>query len=188
MLNRFAIFIDGSNIWATARNLGMQVDYAKLLTLLEKIVEGELVRAYYYTAIHEDPQRRNKGLHDLLTWLEFNGYTVVKKYTKIFIDEETGKEKIKGNMDMEIAVHAMELATCPNPINKIVLFTGDGDFTTLVEALQRKGVRVMVVSTIRTQPPMIADELRRQADVFKDLADWKTHVNPSNNEAFYGRR
>ena len=72
----------------------------------------------------------------------------------------------KGNMDIELTVNAMELA--PH-VDHIVLFSGDGDFRPLVESLQRQGVRVSVVSTVRSQPPMIADELRRQADNFIEL-------------------
>jgi uncharacterized LabA/DUF88 family protein len=62
----------------------------------------------------------------------------------------------------------MELA---DRADHLVLFSGDGDFRRLVEAIQRKGVRVTVVSTIRSSPPMVADELRRQADEFLELAE-----------------
>ena len=71
-------------------------------------------------------------------------------------------------MDIELAIDVMEMAQY---LDHIVLFSGDGDFRRLVEAVQRKGVRVTVVSTIRSQPPMIADELRRQADMFIELQD-----------------
>jgi len=70
-------------------------------------------------------------------------------------------------MDIELAVNALDMA--PH-LDLMVLFSGDGDFRSLVESIQRKGVRVAVVSTISTQPPMVADELRRQADEFIDLA------------------
>jgi uncharacterized LabA/DUF88 family protein len=123
------------------------------------------VRAYYYTAVIEDQEFIT--LRPLIDWLNYNGYTVVTKATKEFIDA-SGRRKVKGNMDIELAVDAMELA---EHVDQIVLFSGDGDFRSLVEAVQRRGVRVTVVSTISSQPPMIADELRRQADVFTDLVD-----------------
>jgi uncharacterized LabA/DUF88 family protein len=81
---------------------------------------------------------------------------------------------VKGNMDIELAVHAMELA---GHIDQMVLFSGDGDFRSLVEAVQRRGVRVTVVSTISSQPPMVADELRRQADAFVDLVELRSKVS-----------
>src|SRR5262249_54854556 len=81
--------------------------------------------------------------------------------------------KVKGNMDIELAVDAMEIA---GSIDHMVLFSGDGDFRSLVEAVQRRGVRVTVVSTISTQPPMVADELRRQADVFLDIVELQAKI------------
>ena len=116
------------------------------------------MRAFYYTALIEDQEY--SSIRPLLDWLDYNGYTVVTKPAKEFTDS-TGRRKVKGNMDIELAVDMMELA--PH-VDQIVLFSGDGDFRPLVEAVQRRGVRVSVVSTISTQPPMVADELRRQAD------------------------
>ena len=94
---------------------------------------------------------------------------MVTKPAKEFTDSQ-GRRKVKGNMDIELAVDAMEIA--PH-VDHIVIFSGDGDFRPLVAALQRKGVRVSVVSTIRSQPPMIADDLRRQADNFIELDELK---------------
>jgi len=108
----------------------------------------------------------------LIDWLDYNGYIVITKATKEFIDA-FGRRKVKGNMDIELAVDAMELA---EHIDQMVLFSGDGDFRSLVEAVQRRGVRVTVISTISSQPPMIADELRRQADVFTDLMELKPRI------------
>src|SRR5471030_2218797 len=82
-------------------------------------------------------------------------------------------------MDIELAIDAMELA---QRIDEMVLFSGDGDFRSLVEAVQRRGVRVTVVSTMSSQPPMIADELRRQADVFTDLVELKTKIGRDPSE------
>jgi uncharacterized LabA/DUF88 family protein len=82
-------------------------------------------------------------------------------------------------MHIEIAVDAMELA---GKVDQIVLFSGDGDFRSLVEAIQRRGVRVTVISTNASQPPMIADGLRRQADVFTDLVELKSKIGRDPSE------
>jgi uncharacterized LabA/DUF88 family protein len=94
---------------------------------------------------------------------------MVTKPAKEYTDAQ-GRRKVKGNMDIELTVDALEIA--PH-VDHIVLFSGDGDFRPLIEALQRKGVRVSVVSTIRSQPPMISDDLRRQADNFIELDELK---------------
>ena len=160
-LERTALFIDGANLYATAKTLGFDVDYKKLLREFQS--KGRLIRAFYYTALVEDQEY--SSIRPLLDWLDYNGYAVVTKPTKEFVDS-MGRRKIKGNMDIELAVDAMEMA---GNLDHMVLFSGDGDFRSLVEAVQRRGVRVSVVSTITTQPPMVADELRRQADDFIDL-------------------
>ncbi len=159
---RIALFIDGANLYATAKTLGFDIDYKRLLKEFQ--TRGALVRAYYYTALIEDSEY--SSIRPLIDWLDYNGFTVVTKAAKEFTDA-TGRRKVKGNMDIELAVDAMEIASY---VSQIVLFSGDGDFRSLVEALQRKGVRVSVVSTVSVQPPMIADDLRRQADEFIDLA------------------
>ena len=158
---RIALFIDGANLYATAKSLGFDIDYKRLLREFQS--RGRLVRAFYYTALVEDQEY--SSIRPLIDWLDYNGYAVVTKPAKEFVDS-LGRRKIKGNMDIELAVNAMEMA---DHLDHIVLFSGDGDFRSLVEAVQRKGVRVSVVSTITTQPPMVADELRRQADEFIDL-------------------
>ena len=161
--NRIALFIDGANLYATAKALGFDIDYKRLLTDFQN--RGTAVRAFYYIAIIEDQEYST--IRPLIDWLSYNGYTVVTKPIKEFVDA-SGRRKMKGNMEVELAVNAMELA---DHIDQMVLFSGDGDFRSLVAAMQRRGVRVIVVSTITTQPPMIADDLRRQADVFIDLKE-----------------
>lgn len=159
---KLALFIDGANLYATTKTLGFDIDYKRLLKEFQG--RGYLMRAFYYTALAEDQEY--SSIRPLIDWLDYNGYRVVTKPTKEFVDS-MGRRKIKGNMDIELAIDALELA--PH-IDQMVLFSGDGDFRSLVEAMQRRGVRVSVVSTVSTQPPMIADELRRQADEFIDLA------------------
>ena len=173
---RIALFIDGANLYATARSLGFDIDYKKLLK--EFGSKGHLLRALYYTALAEDQEY--SSIRPLVDWLDYNGYTMVTKPTKEFTDS-SGRRKIKGNMDIELAVDAMELA---EHLDHLVIFSGDGDFRSLVEALQQKGRRVSVVSTLATQPPMIADELRRQADQFIDLADLEAEIgrDPSGRD------
>src|SRR6202163_4122349 len=160
--SKIALFIDGANLYATAKTLGFDIDYKRLLKEFQS--RGTLLRAFYYTAIIEDQEY--SSIRPLIDWLDYNGYTVVTKTTKEFIDA-TGRRKVKGDMDVELAVHAMELA---EHIDHLVLFSGDGNFRQLAEAGPRRGVPVTVVSTIASQPPMVADELRRQADDFIDIA------------------
>jgi uncharacterized LabA/DUF88 family protein len=175
--NSIALFIDGANLYTTAKTLGFDIDFKRLLKEFES--RGTLLRAFYYTAIIEDQEF--SSVRPLIDWLDYNGYTVVTKATKEFIDA-SGRRKVKGNMDIELAVDAMELA---EHVDQIVLFSGDGGFRSLVEAIQRRGVRVTVVSSIVSQPPMIADELRRQTDLFIDLVELKSKIarDPSERSA-----
>lgn len=171
---KIAIFIDGANLYATAKSLGFDIDYRKLLKEFQS--RGSLVRAFYYTALVEDQEY--SSIRPLVDWLDYNGFTVVTKPAREFTDA-MGRRKIKGNMDIELAVDAMELA--PH-VDQMVLFSGDGDFRSVVAAVQRKGVRVSVVSTITTQPPMVADDLRRQADEFVDLASLQGKIGRDPGE------
>ena len=172
---RIALFIDGSNLYAAARALGFDIDYRRLLELFAD--RGTLVRAYYYTALVDDQDY--SPIRPLVDWLDYNGYTMVTKPTKEFTDA-SGRRKVKGNMDIELAVDVMQLA---DHVEHIVIFSGDGDFRRLVEAVQRKGRRVSVVSSVRTQPPMVADELRRQADNFIELDELRDKIGRENGRA-----
>jgi uncharacterized LabA/DUF88 family protein len=167
--NKLALLIDGPNLYAAAKTLGFDIDYKRLLTEFQS--RGTLLRAFHYTTMIEDQEYSSR--RPLIDWLDYNGYTVVTKPTKEFVDAN-GRRKVKGNMHIELSVDAMELA---EHVDQIVLFSGDGDFRSLVEAVQRRGVRVTVVSTISSQPPMIADELRRQADVFTDLVELRSKIS-----------
>jgi uncharacterized LabA/DUF88 family protein len=167
-INKIALFIDGANFHATAKALGFDVDYKQLLKEFQS--RGALLRAFYYTAVIDDQEF--SSVRPLMDWLDYNGFTVITKAGKEFVDS-IGRRKMKGNMDVELAANAMELA---DHVDEMVLFSGDGDFRSLVEAVQRRGVRVTVVSTIATQPAMIADELRRQADFFIDLTALRTKI------------
>ena len=165
---KIGLFIDGSNLYSAARALGFDIDYKNLLQMFSS--KGQLVRAYYYTALMEDQEFL--PIRPLVDWLDYNGYTMVTKPTKEFSDS-MGRRKIKGNMDMELAIDVLEMA---EHLDHVVLFSGDGDFRRLVDAVQRRGVRVTVVSTFRSSPPMVADELRRQADTFVELSDLASKI------------
>jgi uncharacterized LabA/DUF88 family protein len=171
---RLALFIDGPNLYNTARALNFDIDYRRLLQLFQS--KGRLIRAFYYTALAEEQDY--SPVRPLVDWLDYNGFTMVTKPMKEFTDHQ-GRRRFRGSMDIELAVDMMEMA---DKIDHAVLFSGDGDFRRLVEAVQRRGVRASVVSTVRTQPPMIADELRRQADMFIDLFDLAAHIQRAAGE------
>jgi uncharacterized LabA/DUF88 family protein len=165
---RLALLIDGVNLYSAAKALEFDIDY-KLLRH-EFMNRGKMLRAIYYTALLENDEY--SPVRPLVDWLNYNGFTMVTKAAKEFTDSQ-GRRKIKGTMDIELTVDAMELA--PH-VDHIVLFSGDGNFSPMVESIQRQGVRVSVVSTIRTNPPMLADELRRQCDNFIELDDLRDAI------------
>ncbi len=171
---KVALFIDGANLYATSRALGFDIDYRRLLQHFQQY--GQFIRAYYYTALIEDQEY--SSIRPLIDWLDYNGYKVVTKPAKEFTDS-AGRRKIKGNMDIELTIDALELA---GVVEHYVIFSGDGDFRTLVEALQRRGRKVSIVSTMSSQPPMIADDLRRQADNFIDLMSLKAEIGRDPSE------
>jgi len=171
---KIALLIDGANLHAASKTLGFDVDYKRLLKEFQS--RGTLLRAFYYTVVIEDQEYMS--IRPLIDWLDYNGYNVITKPAKEFTDVN-GHRKMRGNMDVKLAVDAMELA---DHIDQMILFSGDGDFHPLVEAMQRRGVHVTVVSTIASHPPMIADELRRQADAFIDLVDLKPMLGRAPSE------
>ncbi len=160
---RVCLFIDGANLYSASRNLGFDVDYRNLLDYFR--ARGNVVRAYYYSALIDTEEY--SPLKPLTDWLAYNGYTLVTKTAREYADQN-GRRRVRGNMDIELAIDMLELAP---RMDHAVLFSGDGDFRRLVEAVQRQGVKVSVVSSIRTSPPMIGDDLRRQADQFLELAE-----------------
>ena len=166
---RIALFIDGSNLYSRRSRASASTSTFKRLRE-EFAAQGRLIRAFYYTALVDDLEY--SPIRPLIDWLDYNGYAMVTKPTKEFTDA-SGRRKIKGNMDIELAIDVLEMA---EHVDHIVLFSGDGDFRCLVDAAQRRGVRVSVVSTVRSQPPMVADELRRQADCFIELDDLKERI------------
>lgn len=180
---RFAIFIDGSNLYHTIRDLGLHVDYRRLLEYFSS--KGWLVRAFYYTALLEGDMTPD-WLIRLTDWLSYNGFNVITKRAKIFrrrVADEAGSfhwvSEVKGNVDIEMAVDMMTLA---HHCDTIILFSGDGDFVSLVEAVQRLGTRVVIISSERTSDSTVADELRRQADEFVELTSIAEHIRMLDRE------
>ena len=171
---KIALFIDGANLYATAKALGFDIDYRKLLAHFQE--RGYVMRAYYYTALLEDQEY--SSIRPLIDWLDYNGYKVITKPAKEFTDS-AGRRKVKGNMDIELTIDAMELSSS---IDHAVIFSGDGDFRSLVDALQRRGCKVSIVSTMASQPPMVADDLRRNADHFVDLKKLEAKIGRAPSE------
>lgn len=155
------VFIDGANLYATARGLDFDIDYKKLLALFQS--RSNLIRAYYYTVLIEDQEY--SPIRPLVDWLDYNGYTIITKPAKDFTDS-SGRRRIRNSIDVDLAVDMLEIA---EKVDHIVLFSGDGGYRSLIEAVQRRGVRVTVISTVANNTATIADELRRQADSFVDL-------------------
>jgi len=175
---KLAVFIDGSNLYAAARNLDFDIDYRLLYNWITR--QSRLVRAFYYTAVVEDQDY--SPIKPLVDWLDYNGYTMITKPTREFTDSQ-GRKKVKGGMDIELAVDMMEIA---ERVDHIILFSGDGNFRRLVEAVQRKGVRVTVINTIKSSPPMVSDELRRQADCFLDLENLADDIMRKDSGRSFG--
>jgi uncharacterized LabA/DUF88 family protein len=171
---KLALFIDGPNLYYTAKAIGLDIDFKRLLA--EFNTRGSLLRAYYYTTISEGDEFHS--VRPLVDWLDYNGYAVTTKLVKEY-DDGDGRRKNKRNIAVDLAIDAIEISS---RVDRIVLFTGDGDFTPLVEAMQRRGVHVTVVSTLRTKPQMIADDLRRQTDAFLDLEDLKASIGRSPSQ------
>ena len=171
---RAVLFIDGANLYAVCRAMRVTIDYRRMLSFFGTYCD--LVQALYYTAIKED---EDTNVHKLVSWLDYNGYNVVQKPARTFTDDE-GNERTKGNMDMEMAVDMMQMATCRNPMEHAILVSGDGDFAYVIEALQKQGVRVSVLSTMATRPPMVANLLRKRANHFLELSEIIKQINKSD--------
>lgn len=172
---KIAIFIDGANLYAAARALDFDIDYRKMLGTFQN--KGYLLRAYYYTAIVEDQEY--SSIRPLIDWLDYNGFQVVTKPAKEFTTAD-GRRKFKGNMDIELTVDAMNMA---DKVDHIIIFSGNGDFRPLIQSLQGRGCRVSVASTAKSSPPMISDDLRRQADHFMELETLRNEIGRAVNRS-----
>lgn len=178
--DRLALFIDGANLYSAAKNLGFDIDYRKLLEEFRK--RGRFIRASYYTALVEDQDF--SPIRPLVDWLDYNGYTLVTKPAKDYTDA-AGRRRYKGDMDVDLAVDLLQAASY---VDHAFLFSGDGDFVAAIEAVQRKGMRVTVVSTIKSNPPMASDDIRRAADNFVDLTELASLIGRPPRDRAEGRR
>ncbi len=160
---RVALFMDGANLYSAAKSLAFDIDYRKLLDEFRK--HGRFIRATYYTALVEEQDF--SPIRPLVDWLDYNGYSVSTKPAKEYTDTN-GRRRFKGDMDVEIVVDMLQAA---EHLDHVFLFSGDGDFAAAVEAVKRKGARVTVVSTIKSNPPMASDDIRRAADNFLDMTE-----------------
>ena len=172
--DRTAIFVDGANLYKTARNLGFDIDYKRLLERTRE--ETRLVRAYYYTSMQEDRDQDYSPLRPLVDWLDYNGFQMVTKIAREFTDAQ-GRKRFRGTIDIELAVDMVMMAS---KLDCIVLFTGNGDFRHAIARVQEQGCRVVCVSTVKSQPPMASDDIRRQADTFIDLTDLEGVISRRN--------
>lgn len=159
-----AVFIDGANLFATAKAIGSEIDYRKVRDHFDQ--KSRMLRAHYYSAILESDESDHIAIRPLIDWLDYNGWAVSTKLAKEYVDD-CGRRKIKGSMNMEMAVDMIDVA---DKVDHVIMFSGDGDFTPAVNAVQQRGAKVTCVSTLRSSVPMIADELRRHVDCFVDLA------------------
>ncbi|MBL8530702.1 MAG: NYN domain-containing protein [Hyphomonadaceae bacterium] len=175
---RIALFIDGANLYSVTRALGFDMDYRKLLEEFKQ--RGRLIRAYYYTALVEDHDF--SPIRPLVDWLDYNGYRLVTKPAKEYTDA-AGRRRYKGDMDVEITVDLLQAAKFAD---HAFLFSGDGDFVAAVEAAQRQGLKVSVISSVKSNPPSASDELRRAADHFLDLADLASLIGRPPRERHFG--
>ena len=171
---RIALFIDGANLYAAARNLGFDIDYRRLRDWFRG--KSRLVRAYYYTVLIEDQEY--SPIRPLVDWLDYNGYSLVTKPAREYTDH-AGRRRIRSSIDVELTVDMIEMA---DRLDHAVLFSGDGSYRRAIEAVQARGTRVTVVGTVRTSPPMAADELRRQADNFVDLVQLRADIERARED------
>jgi uncharacterized LabA/DUF88 family protein len=155
---RVIVFIDGANLFYAALNLGIEIDYTKLLSRLTQ--NGRFIRAYFYTGV--DPS--NDKQQGFLLWMRRNGYRVI---TKDLIQFPDGSKK--ASLEVMIAVDMLQLA---DHCDTIVLLSGDGDLTYAVESVTYRGTRVEVFG-LRS---MSSDSLINVADTFTDLEGIKQDV------------
>jgi uncharacterized LabA/DUF88 family protein len=159
-IDRIAIFIDGENIHYSAKHMNMRLDYLKLC---ERLTGPR--RSYFYTAISS----QSEGKIDFINFLKLNGFKVVTKEIKSFNENEATNRSIRSSLDMEMAIDVLEMAPT---LDTVILCTGDGDFTPLVEVLGRKGLHVEVCGLRE----MTSTDLIAAADEYTDLASLKDEI------------
>jgi uncharacterized LabA/DUF88 family protein len=177
-MKRTAILVDGSNVHSTMSRLGFTIDYSRLLK------HFHVSLAYYFTAL--PPKDEQSTIRPLVDYLEYNEWSIIQKEWKELRDSRTGEVFTKGNMDVEIAVLAKEIA---KNVDTLYLMSGDGDFRFLIESLQRHdGVRVIVISSKKAE--ICADSLRRQANKFIEIEEIRDKIerDPEDRRKVYYAR
>lgn len=163
------LLIDGVALHHASRANGISVDFKRLLQWLRE--RTRLVRAIYFTALVEEDDEVI-SVKPLVDWLDYNGYMTVTKAARIYSNED-GTRRVKGSMNVEIAMMMAELAGIAE---HIVLASGDADLIPAVKYVQQRGSRVSVISTLHSRPPCVSDDLRRQTDDYIDIVSIEKHV------------
>jgi uncharacterized LabA/DUF88 family protein len=163
-MNRLSIFVDGNNMFYAQQKNGWFFDPRRVLEHFTSEVGTTLVNAFWYTGL-KDPQDQ-RGFRDALISL---GYTVRTKILKEYYDDSSGRYSQKANLDIEIVV---DMFNTVEQYDRVVLFSGDGDFERAIELLRSKNTHITVVST----EGMIARELRNATDRYIDLNELREHI------------
>ncbi|MGG6267704.1 NYN domain-containing protein [Leptolyngbya sp. AN03gr2] len=163
-MNRLSIFVDGNNMFYAQQKNGWFFDPKRVLEYFTTEKSVELINAYWYTGL-KDPQDQ-RGFRDALISL---GYTVRTKILKEYYDDTSGRYSQKANLDIEIVV---DMFNTVEQYDRVILFSGDGDFERAIEQLRSKNTHITVVST----EGMIARELRNVTDRYIDLNDIRSHI------------
>lgn len=167
---KVAVFIDAVNLDYTMKALGFSINWVKFRKLFDNH-RMYLSTIKYYTAVDE-LEGGERPLQRLLDFLSDNGYELVTKKAKAYVNRETGERRVKGNIDVEFTCDV--LSVCQH-VDRVVLVTGDGDFATLVQRVQLVGRRVTIVSSKKSN--MLSGDLRRAAGGdLMDLADMRELV------------
>lgn len=164
-MNRLSIFVDGNNMFYAQQKNGWFFDPRRVLEYFKnEQSETTLINAFWYTGL-KDPQDQ-RGFRDALISL---GYTVRTKILKEYYDDASGRYSQKANLDIEIVV---DMFNTVDQYDRVVLFSGDGDFERAIELLRSKNTHITVVST----EGMIARELRNATDRYIDLNDIRDQI------------
>ncbi|PJA29863.1 MAG: NYN domain-containing protein [candidate division Zixibacteria bacterium CG_4_9_14_3_um_filter_46_8] len=162
-MEKISLFVDGSNMFYSQRELGWHFEYNKILQFFVK--GRELVNAFYYTGYDGDFGSEREDFFKALMRM---GFTVRVKRIKSMWDKKTGREVVKSNLDIEIVI---DMFNTINLYDTAILFSGDGDFERAVELLRSRGKKVVVVAV----DTMTALELRNAVGHnFINLRDMKT--------------
>jgi uncharacterized LabA/DUF88 family protein len=162
--NRLSIFVDGNNMFYAQQKNGWFFDPRRVLEYFTKEPELMLINAFWYTGLKDSQDQR--GFRDALISL---GYTVRTKILKEYYDDTSGRYSQKANLDIEIVV---DMFNTVDQYNRVVLFSGDGDFERAIELLRSKNTHITVIST----EGMIARELRNVTDRYIDLNDIRDRI------------